>query len=114
MYVHAQCPILCGPYTGGADSRKRKTNACPAEKGLRSPLAKEIQSQWSDKIFRADRFIQCQGTEIPYTWNCEPTSETFEQTQNMDEGWEIEDGDIIVYLPMGQTENDRWKKSTLL
>lgn len=114
MYVHAQCPILCGPYTGGADSRKRKTNACPAEKGLRSPLAKEIQSQWSDKIFRADRFIQCQGTEIPYTWNCEPTSETFEQTQKMDEGWEIEDGDIIVYLPMGQTENDRWKTSTLL
>lgn len=55
------------------------TNACPAEKGLRSPLAKEIQSQLSDKISRADRLIQCQGTEVPYMWNHETTSESFEQ-----------------------------------
>ena len=87
---------------GVQTARKRKTSACPAEKGLRSPLAKEIQSQSSDKISRANRLIQCQGTEVPYTCNHEPTLETFEQTQKMDEGWEIEDGDIIVHLPRGQ------------
>ena len=65
-------------------------------------MAKEIQSQLSDKISRADRLVQCQGTEVPYTWNHEPTLETFEQTQKMDDGWEIEDGDIIVHLPRGQ------------
>lgn len=83
---------------------KGRQSACPAEKGLRSPLAKEIQSRSVTKSpeqiglssVRGLRFIHMQPwTNIRNFW------------ANTKDWWgagKLKGGDIIVHLPRGAKE----------
>lgn len=40
MYVRAQCPILCGSCTGGADSKEKEDKCLSSWKGIKITIGK--------------------------------------------------------------------------